>query len=86
MEARIRKVAMMIAGDDGGEVEDDDDEDVDSDIAWESDGSDEERWGEVFRDLKKGKGTKGREVVKKVGARKRYESDDLAFQAHYCQS
>lgn len=69
MAARIRKVAMMIAADEGGEVEESDDEDVDSDAAWESDGSDEERWGGVFRDLEKGKKKKGKgkEVVLKVG-------------------
>jgi U3 small nucleolar RNA-associated protein 14 len=43
---------------------------VDSDEAWESDGSDEERWGDVFRDLAKGKSkakkAKGKEVVLKV--------------------
>jgi U3 small nucleolar RNA-associated protein 14 len=66
MAARIRRVAMQIAGDDGAEVEESDDEDIDSDEAWEEDGSDEERWGDVFRDLKKGKGKKGKEVVMKV--------------------
>ncbi|TXT09160.1 hypothetical protein VHUM_02634 [Vanrija humicola] len=65
MSARIKKIAMMIAADDAGAVEDDDDEDVDSDEAWDSDGTDEERWGDVFRDLKKGKGKKGKEVVLK---------------------
>lgn len=68
MAARIRKVAMMIAADDGGVVEDTDDEDVDSDEAWEEDGSDEERWGGVFRNLDKGRKKKGKEVVLKVGA------------------
>ena len=68
MNARIKKIAMMIAADDAGAVEDDDDEDVDSDEAWESDGTDEERWGDVFRGLQKGKGKKGKEVVLKVGA------------------
>jgi len=62
MEARIRKVAMMIAGEDIGEVESDE-SDVDSDIAWEEGGSDDERWGDVFRDLDKGK--KGKSKVKK---------------------
>jgi U3 small nucleolar RNA-associated protein 14 len=58
---------MMIAGDDAGEVADSDDEDLDSDGAWGSDGSDEERWGDVFRDLRKrGKKGKGKEVVMKV--------------------
>ncbi|WOO78479.1 putative protein [Vanrija pseudolonga] len=65
MNARIKKIAMMIAADDAGAVEDDDDEDVDSDEAWESDGTDEERWGDVFRGLQKGKGKKGKEVVLK---------------------
>jgi len=59
MQARIRKVAMMIAQDDGGEVESDE-SDIDSDEAWEEDGSDEERWGDVFRDLNKGKNKKGK--------------------------
>jgi U3 small nucleolar RNA-associated protein 14 len=62
MEARIRKVAMMIAGEDIGEVESDE-SDVDSDIAWEEGGSDDERWGDVFRDLEKGK--KGKSKTKK---------------------
>ncbi|CAK9781527.1 Utp14-domain-containing protein [Cutaneotrichosporon oleaginosum] len=65
MAARIRRVAMQIAGDDGAEVGESDDEDIDSDEAWEEDGSDEERWGDVFSNLKKGKGKKGREVVMK---------------------
>jgi len=59
MQARIRKVAMMIAQDAGGEVESDE-SDIDSDEAWEEDGSDEERWGDVFRDLDKGKKGKGK--------------------------
>ena len=70
MEARIRRVAMMIAEEGPGEVETDE-SDIDSDEAWEEDGSDEERWGDVFRDLRKGqKGKKAKgkeEVVKKVG-------------------
>ncbi|GMK55726.1 hypothetical protein CspeluHIS016_0207820 [Cutaneotrichosporon spelunceum] len=65
MAARIRKVAMQIAGDDAAEVEESDDEDIDSNQAWEEDGSDEERWGDVFANLKKGKGKKGKEVVLK---------------------
>ncbi|KAL7422121.1 hypothetical protein Q5752_002764 [Cryptotrichosporon argae] len=55
MAARVRKLAMMIAAEDAGGVEDDDDEDIASDDAWEQDGSDEERWGDVFRDLRRGK-------------------------------
>lgn len=67
MQARIRKVAMMIAQDDGGEVESDE-SDVDSDEAWEADGSDEDRWGDVFRDLKKGssKKAKGKAVEERT--------------------
>jgi U3 small nucleolar RNA-associated protein 14 len=68
MEARIRKLAMQIA-EDGDVVVESDESDVDSELAWEEDGSDEERWGDVFRDLdkgKKGKGKKEKEVVKKV--------------------
>ena len=66
MEARIRKVAMMIAQDDKGDVESDE-SDIDSDQAWEDDGSDEERWGDVFRDLQKGKkANKGAKVAEKV--------------------
>ncbi|BEJ16170.1 hypothetical protein CspHIS471_0507750 [Cutaneotrichosporon sp. HIS471] len=65
MAARIRKVAMQIAGDDAAEVEEGDDEDIDSDEAWEEDGSDEERWGDVFANIKKGKGKKGKAVVLK---------------------
>lgn len=72
METRIRKLAMQIAEDpneEGGQVESDE-SDVDSEMAWEEGGSDEERWGDVFRDLEKGKkggkGKKEKEVVKKV--------------------
>lgn len=69
MEERIRRMAMQIAGDDLAEIESDA-SDVDSDLAWEEEGSDEERWGDVFRDLDKSKGKKGKakakEVVKKV--------------------
>lgn len=72
MNARIRKVAMMIAGDDKADVLDSDDEDVESDDAWDSEGSDEERWGDAFRKLEKGKGKKGKgkgkEEVLKVRA------------------
>lgn len=76
MNARIKKIAMMIAADDAGAVEDDDDEDVDSDEAWESDGTDEERWGDVFRGLKKGQGKKkGKEVALKVGSRWGWDAD-----------
>jgi U3 small nucleolar RNA-associated protein 14 len=82
MEERIRKLQMMIASDAPGQVDEDSEEsEVDSDQAWESDGSDEERWGDVFRDLRKGKSksqkAKGKEVVLKVspidGNRQRYE-------------
>lgn len=72
MEERIRRVAMKIADDNLVELSDDEESDVDSDEAWEEDGSDEERWGDVFRDLNKsnqggnGKGKKTVEVVKKV--------------------
>ena len=70
MEQRIRQVAMRIAGDELLDLEESEESDVDSDEAWEQDGSDEERWGDVFRDLNKGKGKKGKskaqEVVKKV--------------------
>lgn len=69
MEERIRKVAMQIAEEGPGVVESDE-SDVDSDLAWEEGGSDEERWGDVFRDLNKGKGKKvkgkAKEVIKKV--------------------
>lgn len=70
MNARIRKVAMMIAGDDKADVLDSDDESVVSDDAWESEGSDEERWGHAFRKLDKSKGKKGKgkEEVLKVRA------------------
>lgn len=67
MEKRIRKVAMMIAEDGPGGVESDE-SDVDSDEAWEDEGSDEERWGDVFRDLEKGKKAKkgGKQVEERV--------------------
>lgn len=71
MEERIRKLQMMIAGDEPGQIDPDSEEsEVDSDQAWASDGSDEDRWGYVFRDLQKDKSkakkAKGKEVVKKV--------------------
>ncbi|WWC69729.1 uncharacterized protein I206_103672 [Kwoniella pini CBS 10737] len=66
MQTRIKKVAMMIADDENtGEVESDE-SDIDSDEAWGSDGSDEERWGDVFRELDKGKGKKGKSKAKEV--------------------
>jgi U3 small nucleolar RNA-associated protein 14 len=72
MEERIRKLQMMIASDAPGTIDEDSEEsEVDSDEAWESEGSDEERWGDVFRDLQKGKSkkskSKAKEVVLKVG-------------------
>lgn len=64
-------MAMMIAEEGPGEV-DSEESSIDSDEAWESGGSDEERWGDVFRDLQKGKGKKGKskakEVVRKVSS------------------
>lgn len=67
MQERVRKVAMMIASEGPQEVDSEESE-VDSDEAWESDGSDEERWGDVFKELEKGKGKKkAKDVVRKVG-------------------
>ena len=70
MAGRVRKVAMLIAQDDLAEV-DDSESSVQSDEAWEEEGSDEERWGDVFRDLnnRKGKGKLKVEVVRKVSNR-----------------
>ncbi|WVR04957.1 hypothetical protein IAU60_001969 [Kwoniella sp. DSM 27419] len=65
MSNRIRKVAMMIADDNPQEVESDESS-IDSDEAWESEGSDEERWGDVFRELDKGKGKKGKSKAQEV--------------------
>ncbi|WVQ98454.1 hypothetical protein IAU59_005578 [Kwoniella sp. CBS 9459] len=65
MRTRIRKVAMMIADDNPQEVESDESS-IDSDEAWGSDGSDEERWGDVFREIDKGKGKKGKSKAKEV--------------------
>jgi U3 small nucleolar RNA-associated protein 14 len=68
MEARIKKLAMMIADDEVGMIGDSDEESIDSDEAWGEDGSDEERWGDVFRDLEKGKkqSSKGKAKAKDV--------------------
>lgn len=73
MQERIRKLAMNIAADDVAPVESgSDDSEIDSDEAFDESGSDEERWGDVFRDLQKGKGKKSKgkgkekEVVLKV--------------------
>jgi U3 small nucleolar RNA-associated protein 14 len=70
MEARIRKIAMRIADDKLEGLPSDEESEVDSDEAWGEDGSDEERWGDVFRELERGKGkkgkSKGKEVVVKV--------------------
>ncbi|WVO17029.1 hypothetical protein L204_104716 [Cryptococcus depauperatus] len=77
MQARIRKVAMMIADDDAQEVEEE--SEIDSDEAWESGGSDEERWGDIFRDLKGNQGKKKAEAVRKPAkplAVNLHESDD----------
>ncbi|WWC85210.1 uncharacterized protein L201_000069 [Kwoniella dendrophila CBS 6074] len=66
MQTRIKRVAMMIADDENqGEIESDE-SDIDSDEAWNSDGSDEERWGDVFRELDKGKDKKGKSKAKEV--------------------
>jgi len=68
MDERIKKVAMMIAEEGPGEVESGE-SDVDSDQAWEGKGSDEERWGDLFRGIQKGKSLgqgKPKEVVRKV--------------------
>jgi U3 small nucleolar RNA-associated protein 14 len=85
MEERIRKLQMMIASETPGEVDEDSEEsEVDSDEAWESDGSDEERWGDVFRDLAKGKSkakkAKGKEVVLKVCSIRISEVQRLIYQ------
>ncbi|WVQ71476.1 hypothetical protein IAR50_001014 [Cryptococcus sp. DSM 104548] len=65
MASRVKKIAMMIAGEEPQEV-DSDESDIDSDAAWESDGSDEERWGDVVRAVQKGKGKKkAKDVVLK---------------------
>lgn len=71
MEERVRKLAMKIAADDVAGIDPESEEsEIDSDEAWASDGSDEERWGDVVRDLNKGKGKKvkgkQKEEVKKV--------------------
>jgi len=66
MEERIKKVAMMIANEGPGEVESGE-SDVDSDGAWEESGSDEERWGEVFRGIKN---VKDKVKIMKDGVRK----------------
>lgn len=70
MAERIRSIARRIAQDElDGEVESAESE-VDSDEAFEE--SDEERWGETFERLDRGKGKKGKskakEVVHKVGS------------------
>ena len=65
MDERIKKVAMMIADEEPGEVGSEE-SDVDSDQAWEEAGSDEERWGEVFRGIKREKGKKEKELVREV--------------------
>ncbi|ODO03468.1 U3 small nucleolar RNA-associated protein 14 [Cryptococcus wingfieldii CBS 7118] len=65
MQSRVKKIAMMIAGEEAQEV-DSEESDIDSDAAWESDGSDEERWGDVVRAVQKGKGKKkAKDVVLK---------------------
>ena len=47
MAARIRRAALVIAGEEALQLADDDDEELDSDDAWNSD-SDVERWGKSF--------------------------------------
>ncbi|WVQ77929.1 hypothetical protein IAT38_000009 [Cryptococcus sp. DSM 104549] len=59
MADRVKRVAMMIAAEGPQEVDSDESE-VESDDAWESGGSDDERWGDVFRELDKGKGGKNK--------------------------
>lgn len=54
MASRIRKAALIIAGQSPLELDADDDEELDSDAAWNSD-SDEARWGSVFNKDKKEK-------------------------------
>ena len=67
MDERIRKVAMMIADEGPGEVRDGE-SDVDSDGAWNEEGSDEERFGHVFSAMqRKRKGEKVKAVPRKVG-------------------
>lgn len=64
MARRIRKAARMIASDqlmnfDEDEELDGGSEEVDSDAAWNgSEGTDEERWGDAMRVLRKGEGVK----------------------------
>lgn len=67
MDERIRKVAMMIADEGPGEVRSGE-SDVDSDGAWDEEGSDEERFGHVFSVMhRKGKGEKDKAAARKVG-------------------
>lgn len=64
MAKRIRKAARMIASDQLMRFEEDEEldggsEEVDSDAAWNgSEGTDEERWGDAMRVLRKGDGKK----------------------------
>ena len=66
MRDRIAKLAMMIASEDPGTVAEDESE-VESDDAWDED--DEERWGDTFRELEKGRKSgkgKTKEVVRRL--------------------
>ena len=72
MGARVRRLAMQIAQDDLAELGDSEESSIESEEAWEGEGSDEERWGDVFRDMeseskKKQKG-KAREETRKVSS------------------
>lgn len=68
MAERIRSIARRIAQDELEEHVESEESEVDSDEAFEE--SDEERWGDTFERLDKGKGKKGKskaqEVVLKV--------------------
>jgi U3 small nucleolar RNA-associated protein 14 len=52
MAARIRQAALKIAGHEALDLGDDESE-IDSDAAWDEEGSDDERWGGAFEKWKK---------------------------------